>query len=555
MFLVFFLYSVLSLHFLFRVLPMFIFYFSFATMIICTLQMFYARRKLRDVQALANMLQRFNESLDTDTAESTYTWHTLTPYFAFFGSLVISLVSFSLADKSFIPCSELVALSFFFTTSCFIALSNKYDFLLLVAVACNFISTMPAFFEGFPQIPVLYQILQVFFGSVISVEITPDIHVNFGLPSLMYMIVPFLFLRMAMQKSWQGTYRVLIPHLVCFFWWQMTVLFFYRSTWLGLVRGSIGWVVAIVMLPLAGIGAIIWTLFYVSQLLTISGFIKLLTTLLMLAIPAGIAFFAKSGIKGHKFTLDGKTGKIIFGVLSVFTVVPMMYMIAPPEKDVGGQYMTWHQYKTYCSKPMWDQSNIAHSQIMCSHMKYMMVNWEGHVKKVVVSKIDNQAEGFVDLLPTSLGDWLKCTYGEEYPPCETLENPAERQLCEIQTLQGQKCHMKDLDHYTFELWVRMKLDFGNEQDIRIVARHAFKRSLLHLKEDDHVSFRASLTSQLGNTWPFLKLYHVECLSCPEAVKSSKEDEDEGGPITALILLKDAVYSTFNFFLAPVIQFG
>lgn len=217
--------------------------------------------------------------------------------------------------------------------------------------------------------------------------------------------------------------------------------------------------------------------------------------------------------------------------------------------------MTWDQYKKYCSKPQWDQTNIAQSQVMCSHFKNMMVSWEGHIKKIVVSKIENQAEGFVDLLPIDIGNWLKCTYGEEYPLCDTIENEIEKEMCQISTLQGQKCHMRDLDHYTFEVWVHMKLDFGNEHDIRISARHSFKNSLLRLKEDDHITFRAALMDQLGNTWPILKLYHIECLSCPVKVKSSEEEEDETGPMSAVLVLKAAVYNTFNFFFSPVIHFG
>ena len=153
MLLVFFLYSNLSLQLFLWFLPLAIFYISFLAMIINTMQMFYAKRKQKEVRNVAKMLNKFNEAMDSETAESSFSLHSLTPYFSFFVALIANVLSFAMCDKAWIPCSEILCISLFFTLTCFFALSDKYDFLLIVAIFFNILSTMPIFLESMPYIP------------------------------------------------------------------------------------------------------------------------------------------------------------------------------------------------------------------------------------------------------------------------------------------------------------------------------------------------------------------------------------------------------------------
>lgn len=556
MLMVFFLYSVLSIHFFFKVIPLFIFYFSLLAMIICTLQMFYGKRKLKDVEAIAQMLNRFNETLDTDNAVSSYTWNSLTPYISFFIALFVCLVSFSLAEKTWVPCSEIVCIGIFFAMTCFAALSDKYDHLVIMSIVANFISTLPTIISDFPQIPVVYQLLQLFCGSVISINIIPDVVVNFGLPSMVYMVVPFLFMKMALQKSGQGVYRVLVPHLVCFFWWQFSIVMFRHSSWLGLIRGSLGWIMLIALAPVLFCFVLLYALYYITQIFTISGILKLLTTVVLLAVPAGLGFWAKKGFNIQGFSFQKTSGKVVLVLLSVFSVIPLMYFIAPQELALGGEYLPWDQYAKHCTKPSWDQSSVANTMIKCSHLSNNMVDWSGFVKNVRISKVENGGEAFVNLLPTFLGDWLRCTYGEEYPACDTLEDLNDRDLCQMYTIQGRKCHMRAMDYYTFDIVVTKEVNSDTTQDISIEAPNSYKNIILRLKAGDMVSFRGALVGGLGDGLPKLKLYHIECTSCGEAlVSTDAEEADELGPMTILFYIRDAIYDTFNFFFSPVVEFS
>lgn len=554
MLLIFFVYSVVSVHFLLRIFPLFFFYFSFLSMVVCTLQMFYSRKKLNDIRAMGGMLQKFTDTLDTDSAESMYTWHSLTPYWMFFVSLLISLFSFGMADKNWIPCSELAVLALFFFASCFIGLSNKYDHLVIISVVCSVVSCLPNVIQGFPEIPVLYQVVNLLFGSWYTVEIRPDLFMNIGIPAIMYMVVPLLFVRMAMMNSWEGTYRVLIPHLVCFFWFQVAVLFFSNSTWWGLLRGSLGWVLALVLLPLLLIVGVVWLLIIIGQALSLSGILKLATTFALLAIPTGLAIWAKKGFKVQGFSFEDKKGKIILVVISIIAIIPVMVVFQPPEPELKGEYLDWPRYAEYCSKPQWDRTSIADAQLKCSHFKHLIVAWSGTVHKVVINKKENQAEAFVELFPKSISDWLKCTYGVRYPVCSEIADNYTRGLCEIESLQGTYCHMKKLDYLTFEIWVNMPVgDYTHL--VRLVARHTFMKELMQIRTGDELAFRAALFGELGNTWPVLNLYHVECKSCSGDVIINLEDEDALGIHSVFTIFKRAICTTFNFFTYPILQFG
>ena len=341
----FFIYSLISIQLVLWSIPLFLFYICFAAMIICTMQMFYSKRKIKDVKAVANMLQKFNEMLDSETAESSYEWNKLTPYLTFFITLCGMTMSFAMADKSWIPCSEFTAIGMFFTLTCFMALSNKYDYLALLSIVVDFVSTLPYLIEDFPNIPILRHILTLFCGSVFSLEIVPGMHINIGLPSFAYMIVPILFIRMAIQQSWTGTYRVLIPHLICFFWWKVSVMFFRYSTWLGLVRASLGWVLFVALLPIFFGFFVIWLIYSFISLFTIANFFRILTTFVLLTLPIIFGIWAKTGFKVSSFSLNERSllARSVLVALFVLSVVPMLYYFTPPERDVSGKYMTWEQ--------------------------------------------------------------------------------------------------------------------------------------------------------------------------------------------------------------------
>ncbi|KAL5007094.1 hypothetical protein ScPMuIL_015900 [Solemya velum] len=134
LFCIFFLYSFVTPRLVFTIIPLIVFYISFGVMVVTTLQMFYKKKKRNDSSRLAGILKQYDVGVDVDQTQSQYTWNSLTPYLIYFGALPITILSFSLADKSYIPCAEVSALCLIFAGICFTALSDSHDLITLMAL-------------------------------------------------------------------------------------------------------------------------------------------------------------------------------------------------------------------------------------------------------------------------------------------------------------------------------------------------------------------------------------------------------------------------------------
>lgn len=66
-------------------------------------------------RALTSLLTRFEPGLDVEQAETNFGWNNLEPYLYFIFSVFFVIFSFPVADKGWIPCSELSTVAIFFT--------------------------------------------------------------------------------------------------------------------------------------------------------------------------------------------------------------------------------------------------------------------------------------------------------------------------------------------------------------------------------------------------------------------------------------------------------
>ncbi|CAE1320623.1 WFS1 [Acanthosepion pharaonis] len=166
-----FIYGFITPSLVFFFVPLFFFYLSFAAMVISTLQMFYGRQKLSDTSTLTSALKNFDIGVDVESVESQFCWNSLTPYIVFFSSIIASVISFSLANKSYIPCSEVCIIALIFAVSCFIALSDSHDHLTLMTVGSNLLASLPIILDGFPNIPVLIHILKLISSPFFQLQV------------------------------------------------------------------------------------------------------------------------------------------------------------------------------------------------------------------------------------------------------------------------------------------------------------------------------------------------------------------------------------------------
>ncbi|ESO10237.1 hypothetical protein HELRODRAFT_168124 [Helobdella robusta] len=550
MLVVLFLYNLISFNVVLWITPILGFYVSFFVIIISTMQMFYSRRKLNDVKVLADMLDRFADTFIQESAESAYTWNSLTPYFTLFISLPGLAVTFALADKTWIPCAEITCISLVITVACWFALSDKYDHLAILAILLDNLATLPFILAGMPKIPVIYHILDFFANTGISFSIYSCFEIKIGLPSVAFLIVPFIFANMAMRKSWSGTYQIMIPHLVCFFWWRITVMFFPHTTWISLLRASCGWGILVILSPFIATIGVVYFIISLLKIFSLSGMLKLLTTLFLLASVAMFAYWSKGGFKFWGFSLDNKSAKtnIVLTLILVLSAVPLAYIAVPDDSGKPTNYLPWHIYEKHCGNLKVDNFVTSLTMVNCQSLVQVKVNWTAQVKQSAIKTVENQAESIISMLPAFLSSWLRCTYGDEYPEdCTTLLDELNVDMCHYNKNQSRYCHLTKLNRYTFEVTVLVE---KTDQMFKLIMPHTFMEAVKVLEKNDEILFRGFLHDNLGNTVPNIKVYNFKCISCENSFAAIQT-----GSWSYTELYAKGLRSILNFFFSPLLVFN
>ncbi|KAF4013141.1 hypothetical protein G4228_004428 [Cervus hanglu yarkandensis] len=520
----FFIISNLTIDFFAFFVPLVVFYLSFVSMVICTLKVFQDSKAWESFRALTSLLLRFEPNLDVEQAEGNFGWNHLEPYVHFLLSVFFVIFSFPIASKDYMPCSELAVVSVFFTVTSYMSLSTSAEpytrRALLTEVAAGLLSLLPT-------VPVDWRYLKLLGQTFFTVPVGHLVVLNVSVPCLLYIYLLYLFLRMAQLRNFKGTYCYLVPYLVCFMWCELSVVLLLESTGLGLVRASVGYFLFLFALPilvfgLALMGALQLARWFVSLELT-----KIAVTLVLCSVPLLVRWWTKANfsVLGMVKSLTrSSVVKLILVWLTAIVLFCWFYLYRSEGMKVYNSTLTWPQYGFLCGPRAWKETNMARTQILCSHLEGHRVTWTGRFKYVRVTEIDNSAESAVHVLPLFLGDWLRCLYGEAYPSCSPGNvSTAEEELCRLKLLAKHPCHMKRFDRYKFEITVGMPYSSANgtrgpeeddvTKDIVLRASSEFKDVLLHLRQGSVIEFSTVLEGRLGSKWPVFELKAISCLNC------------------------------------------
>ena len=362
----FFLLSLVSVGMMFSLVTMATFYLSLFVMVVSTIQILKAQRAKPGVLAGAQLLRKFNPQLDPDTVVAEYDWNNLRPYYSFFTSLLMCVTAFILVNKEWVPCSEFTAASLAISVVCLIILTDFNEPIVLFSLALDVLSSLPHLLSDFPEIPLVTPIINLLSGELTTIPITPHFYLSISLPALGQIILPFLFLHIASKNSWQGTYRILFPHLINFFWWQLGVMFFLHSSWLGLARGSLGWLGVLILLPLLAVGSLISGIVYIIFNFSFYTVIKIMLPFLLFAVPVGHSLWQEAGFSLGDLSLRGRSLKAKFLAILLPVILLGSFMtLAPSDEEVQPQYVSWNLYREMCGKPAWEKTNVATAQINC----------------------------------------------------------------------------------------------------------------------------------------------------------------------------------------------
>uniref|UniRef100_A0A8C2RJP7 Wolframin n=1 Tax=Capra hircus TaxID=9925 RepID=A0A8C2RJP7_CAPHI len=510
------------------------------------LKVFQDSKAWESFRALTSLLLRFEPNLDVEQAEGNFGWNHLEPYVHFLLSVFFVIVSFPIASKDCMPCSELAVVSVFFTATSYMSLSTSAEpytrRALVTEVAAGLLSLLPT-------MPVDWRYLKLLGQTFFTVPVGHLVVLNVSVPCLLYL------------RNFKGTYCYLVPYLVCFMWCELSVVILLESTGLGLVRASVGYFLFLFALPilvfgLALMGVVQLARWFVSLELT-----KIAVSLVLCSVPLLVRWWTKANfsVVGMVKSLT-RSSILILVWLTAIVLFCWFYLYRSEGMKVYNSTLTWPQYGFLCGPRAWKETNMARTQIL--HLEGHRVTWTGRFKYVRVTEIDNSAESAVHMLPLFLGDWLRCLYGEAYPSCSPGNvSTAEEELCRLKLLAKHPCHMKRFDRYKFEITVGMPYSGANgsrgpeeddvTKDIVLRASSEFKDVLLHLRQGSVIEFSTVLEGRLGSKWPVFELKAISCLNCmahlAPARRHVKIEQDWRS------VVHSAVKFAFDFFFFPFLS--
>ncbi|KPP62366.1 wolframin-like [Scleropages formosus] len=558
----FFIISNLTIDFFAFIIPLVIFYLSFISMVICTLRVFQNSKAWENFRALTALLTRFEPNLDVEQAETNFGWNHLEPYLYFFLSVFFVIFSFPVTDKAWIPCSELATVAIFFTITSYMSLNSSAQVYARQTFAVEVASALCAMTSFLPERMTLLRFLGKTF---ITVPLGDAVVLKLSIPCLLYAYMIYLFFRMARLRGFRGTYCFLVPYLVCFMWWEFSVILLQNSTAIGLIRSCVGYFLFLFALPILAMGLTIMLLIQVVRCFLEMDLIKMAVTVVVCAVPVVLRLwtrFSLSLLDIVKSLSRSSVVKLILVWISAVILFTWMYVYRSEGMNVYNSTLTWQQYSFMCGPRAWKESNMAKTQILCSHLEGHRVTWMGRFKYVRVTEIENGPQSVINLLPVFVGNWMRCLYGEAYPKCDPQNTTLEEdELCRLKFLAKHDCHVKRFDRYKFEVTVGMPLDRKGRngtledddatKDIVLKASSEFKHILLNLGVGSIVEFSTVLEGRLGSKWPVFELKAIHCLNCASrlmpAGKQYKIETDWRA--TARHAFKFA----FDFFFTPLLS--
>ncbi|KAM9835126.1 wolframin [Syngnathus typhle] len=539
----FFIISNLTIEFFIFLIPLLVFYLSFFSMIICTLRVFQNSKAWENFRALTDLLAHFEPGLDLEQAETNFGWTHLEPYLYFLLSVVFVVFSFPVADKSWIPCSELAAVALFFTVTAFLSLHASAKLFARKALLTEVLSGACSLSHLLPD---SLWALRIFGRTFVSVPLGDIVALNIGVPCALYGHLVYLLFRMAQLRGFKGTYLCLVPYLVCFTWCELCLVFLNHATAIGLIRTCAGYLLFLFALPVLSLGLAAMLIIQLMQWFVALEITKMAVTLTVCFVPVVLRLwtrFSLNPIVVFRSLSRSSIVKLILVWLSAVLLFCWMYVYRSEGMKVYNSTLTWPQYSIMCGPSAWKESNMAQTQILCSHLEGHRVTWTGRFKYVRVTDIENGAQSVINLLPVLVGNWMRCLYGQPYPACEGMGDPAvgphpflapplQDPLCKLKQLAKHECHVKRFDRYKFEVTMGMPQerktkngtiveDEDATKDIVLRASNEFKSVLLHLNAGSMVEFSTILEGRLGSKWPVFELKAIHCLSCGNARLSSR----------------------------------
>ncbi|XP_014242098.1 wolframin isoform X2 [Cimex lectularius] len=491
---------------IFEALPSLFYFSSLAIMLITTCQILTKRWEFNEFRQWSNLLVTWGgQEVNAEGAEMSHCYNNIYPCYAFLLALVANIALSQFVSVMIIPYSELVVLS---TICAFVTLYNfawqdgKFDFLALLSFGISALARQ----NPYDSEAVLSQSL-TFLNLFMPTFVTTILR-DFNFSILMYVLMFILLWRMAVRDQRKGIYKSFLPHLISLSWWQMAIIASNGATTFGLLRSSLVVVIAVLILPLAGLAILLLPIVAIVKFFIIADEALFASTTFAAACLCNFALI-------YFGTRPSRTGRFIgklqvgLGVLSAVLLIFSTFANSPIDEYNSSAHLSWQQYQHICSK---DTSPVqVPAQIRCASLSGLQVHWEGLVKKTVITNTYNPLGNFVSKLPNWIQNVVTCMYGQKYSSeCDDVDN------CHIPYELHSRCHLSNWNRYEYEIEAELvSSNSWNMRESRVVikAGNMFTNFTQGLAQGDKIWFSGLIDFDPKSEVPRLNLYQIGCLDC------------------------------------------
>ncbi|CAG9856405.1 unnamed protein product [Phyllotreta striolata] len=508
-----------------------LYYTTFAIMVCSTFQMLQHQRELVNYRVWSSLFICYSGgNLNANETEYQYIRNHMKPYGHFFVSLLVNLFVYSFISEQLIPQSELTIISFLLTFMTLLGFMQKirsktlFDVSVLFSFAINVLAKYP--YETDPVVTQGWRFLELNVPTFPSYVVGNGIEFCISFRFILFALIPAIFLKIAHSQNWRGTYKTLIPHCVTLSWLQICIISSQGATMFGFLRGTLALVGVVLFLPLVGITSILVPIAALSNWVIESNFVYTICIFVILStLGLGICYVcAQTRYKKYTAVIQIVLMISAFGFMIDSSNDFKSYF----EEDVKNpQPMSWDVYQRYCHQPVWQEENVAVSQVKCVGLDKITVQWNGYISEIKLRSVTNTYKAIIDRLPQDISRYLYCFYGEaNQSDCENVPEIVRDNCFAFYDILNSvnRCSLRKYDEYTFEIVLKMHSSiWGKATEVTLVAEDGFKEFVLKLKPTDHIWFKGELFNNenlgsdgiLGGLKPHIRLGELGCSSCQD----------------------------------------
>lgn len=520
------LFFTLGLDILISAVPLLIYYGSLIIMIISSCQVITKKWDFANFQRWSNLLVAYgcDERISLE-AQWSHCLQNSQPCFIFLLSLITNLLLTSYVLDP--PMSEIAVISTFMSLFCLYNLANykkKIDALAIVTFVVHLLARYP--YDRDTLVSQYWRYLDVHVPTFTSYVLGSSVEFCLNFHVLFYLMLPGLFLGIAIRDNWLGIFKTLLPLLVCLSWWQLAVIASKGATYFGLIRACLGVVCIIIFVPMMSL-----TLLFIP----LAMFSKLFITETV-STPVAVGGIILSsllylGSKGKRW------GKLFYYLMVLLSVVSVFLNVNYETETVQTKGLQLKEYENICKGK--DIQNIE----ACLSLSGLFVSWEAKILTSKIASVHNAISPLVQRLPENFHETVKCLIGEKFQDCNEED-------CNISNALSSRCHLSNWNRYEYIFEVELTSNSWVEESTigLLMGGNDFRNHSQHLKQGDRVWFSGYLTSSIKNPQhPKVRLKSLNCVSCSQGNSPTSEIENN----FTSVLFKPFV----NFLFYPFVVFN